>query len=70
MVQRRRGRIGPSGKSKEPGVYLPESIKQPMIEGLYRIGWDAKKIITETGLPSRTVYKNIERGMEGGRVEE
>ena len=40
---------------------LPNDIKQAMIEGLYRIGWDATKIINETGIPQATVYQNIER---------
>src|SRR3954465_10754908 len=38
---------------------LQPTIKNSMIEGLYRIGWDALKITRETGLPRETVYRNI-----------
>uniref|UniRef100_A0A915ERC5 Uncharacterized protein n=1 Tax=Ditylenchus dipsaci TaxID=166011 RepID=A0A915ERC5_9BILA len=40
---------------------LPNHIKHSMIEGLYRIGWDAPKIIKETGLGKSTVYDNLKR---------
>ena len=40
---------------------LPEDIKHSMIEGLYRIGWSAQKIVSDIGLPRRTVFDNIKR---------
>src|SRR5688500_17111271 len=49
-------------ESKNP----PSHIKRPMIEGLYRIGWDAPRIIKETGIPRNTVYRNIKHYEERG----
>ena len=45
---------------------LPHDIKRSMTEGLFRIGWDATKIIKETGLPHDSVYRHIQDFEEQG----
>ena len=50
----------------EDGKDLPSNIKHPMIEGLYRIGWSASKIIKSTGIPQKTVYRSIKKYEESG----
>ena len=61
-------KLGDSAKEKrekkmnrriEQGKDLPAGIKHPMIEGLYRIGWDAVKISKETGILLMTVRDSI-----------
>src|SRR3954453_692261 len=53
----------------EEGRNLPAGIKHPMIEGLYRIGWDAVKINKETGIPLMTVRDSIKHYEEKGTCD-
>src|SRR4051812_25156648 len=59
-------RVKKASRNIEESKSLPSHIKRPMIEGLYRIGWDAPRIIKETGIPRDTVYRNIKRHEERG----
>lgn len=45
---------------------VPDTLKQPTIEFLYRIGKDAKEIIKFTGIRKQTVYDCINRFKETG----
>ena len=53
----------------EQGKDLPAGIKHPMIEGLYRIGWNAVKIRKETGIPLMTVRDSIKRYEDKGTCD-
>ena len=44
-------RVKKMNRRIEQGKDVPAGIKHPMIEGLYRIGWDAVKISKEIGIP-------------------
>src|SRR4051812_21765901 len=52
-------RVKKAGRKIEDTKGLPSTSKRSMIEGLYRIGWDALKIIKETDIPQKVVYQNI-----------
>ena len=59
-------RVNNANHMIEEAKDLQNHIKHSMIEGLYRIGWDAQKIIKETGLGKSTVYDNLKRFEERG----
>ena len=59
-------RVKKANRRIEEAKDLPSHIKHSMIEGLYRIGWDAQKIIKQTGLGKSTVYDNIKSFEERG----
>ena len=52
-------RVRKKAHKMEDGKDLPSTLQHSMVQGLYRIGWDKKRIIAETGIPRDKVYRDV-----------
>src|SRR3954454_9615616 len=59
-------RVKKKARKIEDGKDIPRTLQHSMVQGLYRIGWDKKRITTETGIPRGKIYRDVKHFEEHG----